>query len=159
MKNKLLAIVFVLALMPAGIAEAKSDNQKTPRWVKQAWQDGKRCPNIERDLRTHGLPVKAFSYLAWRESRCIRSAIGWNYHRGLSSKNCVRASAVDQYKKCFAVRSYDSGLLQINSSWVTVTANVCGSKWGDLRVLRRKSCNLQVAKYLFDNGGFHHWIR
>jgi hypothetical protein len=55
------------------------------------------------------------------------------------------------------VSSYDSGLLQINSSWVTVTSQVCGTKWGDLRPLRTSSCNLKVAKYLFENGGLGNW--
>jgi hypothetical protein len=50
--------------------------------------------------------------------------------------------------------SYDIGLLQINSSWKTVTKNICG---GDITALYELDCNLRVAKYLLDNGGTAHW--
>jgi hypothetical protein len=117
----------------------------------------KRCPQWEAQLKAHGLvPVKKFSYLMWRESRCQKKAIGWNYHKGMSHKNCTLAPA-KIYKKCSAVRSYDSGLLQINSSWKTLTARVCKSKWGDMRPLLKAECNLKVAKALLDDGGFEHW--
>jgi hypothetical protein len=48
-------------------------------------------------------------------------------------------------------------LLQINSSWKTLTARVCKSKWGDLKPLLTAECNLKVAKALLDDGGFEHW--
>jgi len=50
--------------------------------------------------------------------------------------------------------SFDSGLLQINSTWKTVTRNICG---GGLDLLLVLDCNLRVAKYLLDNGGLAHW--
>jgi len=156
MKKKLFTAVLIAGLMMTSTVEAKGENQKAPRWVQERWSQGYRCPKIEKDLRAHGLPVRAFSYLAWRESRCQRAVIGWNYHKGFSSRHCMTSRHHD-YKNCFAVRSYDSGLLQINSSWKTVTANVCGSRWGDMEVLKKKRCNLRVAKHLFDNGGFIHW--
>ena len=156
MKKKLFIVLLSVGLLSAPVADAKPKDQITPRWVKEKWAQGYRCPKIENDFRKIGLPVKAFSYLAWRESRCQRHAIGWNYHKGFSAQHCRNVSA-QAYKKCFAVRSYDSGLLQINSTWVTVTANVCGGEWGDLSVLRKKRCNLRVAKALFNDGGFVHW--
>ena len=117
----------------------------------------KRCPQWEDELKAHGLvPVKHFSYLMWRESRCQKKVIGWNYHKGMSHKNC-RTAPAEIYKKCPAVKSYDSGLLQINSSWRTVTAQVCGSKPGNMKVLLKHECNLKVAKFLLDNGGLVHW--
>lgn len=116
----------------------------------------KRCPKWEKLLKKHGLPVKDFSYIMWRESRCIPKAIGWNYKSGMSHRDCQLAPA-NIYRKCKAVRSYDSGLLQINSSWVTVTSKVCKSKWGDMTVLLDPNCNLAVARYLLDNGGMNHW--
>jgi hypothetical protein len=50
--------------------------------------------------------------------------------------------------------SRDLGLLQINSSWRTVTKNICGT---DINGLFDIDCNLSVAKYLYDNGGAGHW--
>jgi hypothetical protein len=116
----------------------------------------KRCPSWEKMLKKYGLPVKEFSYIMWRESRCQEKVIGWNYKSGTGHWSCKKAPA-NVYKKCNAVRSYDSGLLQINSSWVTVTAQVCKSKWGDLSVLLKSDCNIAVARYLYNNGGMHHW--
>ena len=92
----------------------------------------------------------------YRESRCEKKAIGWDYYKGTSYKDCKPTEA-SIYKKCKAVRSYDSGLLQINSSWKSVTAKVCKSKFGNLTVLLNPECNLKVAKYLLDNGGIGHW--
>lgn len=112
----------------------------------------KRCPKIEPALRQAGMPVDTFSYIAWRESRCEPRAIGWNYHTGKSHLDCRRAPA-EQYRHCPAVRSYDSGLFQINSTWVTLTSQICKSKRGDLTVLLRPQCNLAVAEYLYKHGG------
>lgn len=115
------------------------------------------CPEYEPLLRKMGLPVKVFSPIMWRESRCQPKAIGWNYKRGKSHKNCKLAPA-NIYRKCKAIASYDSGLLQINSSWVTLTAQVCQSKWGDMTVLLNPKCNLKVAAALYDNGeGLSNW--
>ncbi len=116
----------------------------------------KRCPKWEKKIKKYGLPVKDFSYIMWRESRCQPKAIGWNYKKGTSVANCKLAPAAI-YKKCYAVRSYDSGLLQINSSWVTVTHSVCGGKRGDMSVLLKVDCNLAVAAHLYANGGISHW--
>jgi len=116
----------------------------------------KRCPSWEKLLKKYKLPVKEFSYIMWRESRCKSKVIGWNYRSGTSHRDCKLAPA-SIYRKCPAVRSYDSGLLQINSSWVTVTSQVCRSKWGDMSVLLKPECNIAVARYLYDNGGMHHW--
>jgi hypothetical protein len=107
-------------------------------------------------LKKYQLPVKEFSYIMWRESRCIPKAIGWNYYPGTSHRDC-KLSPAKQYKKCKAVKSYDSGLLQINSSWKTVTSKVCKSKFGNMTVLLKPECNLKVARYLYKNGGLGHW--
>lgn len=110
----------------------------------------KYCPKWEHLFEEQGLPVKVFSYIAWRESRCQPKAIGWNYHKGKTHKDCKLAPYA-KYKKCSAVKSYDSGLLQINSSWRTLTAQICQSKPGDLTVLQDPYCNVKVAKYLYEN--------
>lgn len=157
MKKKLLVGVIAMLMIPAHSAHAeKPEEQRTPKWVKQAWNAGMRCPKLEDDLRRIGLPVKGFSYLAYRESRCRAKVVGWNYHKGMNHLNCEPAD-VETYKNCAAVDSFDSGLWQVNSTWVTLTAQVCGAPWGDLSVLRTKKCNLRVAKALFENGGYRHW--
>ena len=93
----------------------------------------KRCPQWEPKFREHGLPVKAFSYIAYRESRCNPKA-----HNTTLNRN----------------GSQDLGLVQVNSSWKTVTRNICGT---DITGLFNIDCNLSVAKYLYDNGGLRHW--
>jgi hypothetical protein len=92
----------------------------------------------------------------YRESRCDPKAIGWNYKPGMSYKDCKRQVAT-LYKRCRAVRTYDSGLLQINSTWVTVTAKVCKTRYGDMTVLLRPACNLAVAGYLYKVSGIGNW--
>ena len=94
----------------------------------------KSCPQWESKLKAQGLvPVKRFSYIMWRESRCLEKIVSKPNSNGTK----------------------DYGLLQINSSWRTVTRRVCGGK--NLNVLLNSKCNLKVAKYLFDNGGIGHW--
>ena len=96
----------------------------------------KRCPQWEDEFAAFGLPVQAFSYIAYRESRCNPLA-----HNKTLNRN----------------GSQDRGILQINSSWVTVTAKECASQKGDLSVLFNVRCNLAVARYLYRNGGLRHW--
>ena len=96
----------------------------------------KRCPQWEDEFAAFGLPVQAFSYIAYRESRCNPLA-----HNKTLNRN----------------GSQDRGILQINSSWVTVTAKECASQYGDLSVLFNVRCNLAVARYLYRNGGLRHW--
>jgi hypothetical protein len=101
-----------------------------------AGSKNKRCPQWEARLKANGLvPVKKFSYIMWRESRCQEKVVSDPNSNG----------------------TRDYGLLQINSSWRTVTSQVCGSKLGNMKVLLNHKCNLKVAKYLLDNGGLGHW--
>jgi hypothetical protein len=96
----------------------------------------KSCPQYENALRRHGLPVKQFSYLFWRESRCN--------HLAVSSQN--------------SDGSYDYGGLQVNSTWKTVTARVCSRPFRQTKKsLLNLECNLKVSRYLYDNGGLAHW--
>ncbi len=116
-----------------------------------------RCPKYEQLLRDYKLPVAEFSAIMYRESRCQPKAIGWNYRKGMSHRDC-RLSPAATYRRCKAVKSFDSGLLQINSSWVTVTAQVCKSKRGDLSVLLIPKCNVAVAQHLYTvGGGINNW--
>ena len=101
------------------------------------------CPKWEPAIKAAGLPVKEFSYIAWRESRCRIKAINaiWNekgemiYHL---NKN----------------KSYDSGLLQINSGHREMVKRVCG---GNLKLLLTLDCNLAAAKHLYDAHGLSPW--
>lgn len=112
------------------------------------------CPEWHDALRKAGLPVRVFAPIMYRESRCIPTAIGWNYHKGKSHRDC-KLSPAKTYRKCRAVKSYDIGLLQVNSTWRSVTSEVCGGT--DVLILQKPRCNLLVASYLWDNGGSSHW--
>jgi hypothetical protein len=115
------------------------------------------CAKYHADLRRHGLPVKVFAPIMWRESKCQPRAVGWNYHKGMSHRDC-KLTPAETYRKCKAVRSYDVGLLQINSSWKTLTAQVCKTKFGKMFVLRDVECNLKVASVLYADGkGLVNW--
>jgi hypothetical protein len=117
-----------------GMAPTVQEAGLSGRVSSQGLKNDKRCPQWEKQLKAHGLvPVSKFSYIMWRESRCQEKVISKPNSNG----------------------TRDYGLLQINSSWRTVTRQVCGTK--DMKVLTNAKCNLKVAKYLFDNGGFGHW--
>jgi hypothetical protein len=140
-----------------GNVSATSVAKTSGRVSAQSVETDKSCPKYEKLLKKHGLPVKEFSYIMWRESRCEPKAVGWNYKRGYGPSNC-KLSPAKIYKDCFAVRSYDSGLLQINSTWKTITAQVCNRPARQIiKSLTNPECNLKVAKYLYENGGMHHW--
>ena len=119
----------------------------TPKY-NISYDKDKRCPQYEQAFEDHGLqPVEVFSYLAWRESRCNPEAVNAIWKNG----KIVWTLNKD--------KSYDSGLLQINSSWRSVTSDVCDSDYGNLKVLLSLDCNLKVAKYLLDNStsGLGNW--
>ena len=106
-----------------------------------------RCPMWEEKFAQYGLkPVKVFSYIAWRESRCRPKAVNATWD---DAGNITWTLNKDG--------SIDRGLMQINSTWKTVTATVCGSEFGDMDVLYDVDCNLRVARHLLDNGGLGHW--
>jgi hypothetical protein len=78
------------------------------------------CPEYEETFKKYALPAKVFSYIAWRESRCNPGAVNAKWENGqivwtLNSNG-----------------SYDSGLLQINSSWFNTLKNNTGYDPGDL---------------------------
>lgn len=103
-----------------------------------------RCPQYEQLFAEYGLiPVETFSYIAYRESRCRKKALNAKWDE---DGNIIWTLNKDG--------SYDSGLLQINSTWRTVTKDICG---GGIELLVHLDCNLRVAKYLLDNGGLSHW--
>lgn len=144
LKRILISTTVLITLSNPSVSHAETPNPKS-------------CPKYEALLRKHGLPVKEFTYLMWRESRCQPQAIGWNYKPGKGPQDCVLSPAAT-YRHCKAVSSYDVGLLQNNSGWRTVTARICNRPYRQLiKSLTDPSCNLKVAKYLYDNGGLAHW--
>ena len=95
------------------------------------------CPQWEPLLAQH-FPAKVvpiMSRIAYRESRC-----------NPKSTSEVRKSTGRP----------DVGLMQIQGSWATVTRAVC-KKQDVIRALQDASCNVKVARYLYDNGGLRHW--
>jgi soluble lytic murein transglycosylase-like protein len=88
-------------------------------------------------LRKHGLPVEVFDHIMWRESRCIPQAVSRVNGDG----------------------SVDIGLLQINSSWRTLTAKTCKRPYRQvIKSLTDPSCNLKVARILWADGkGASNW--
>lgn len=131
--------------LPTSIAP--SIPKPVPRY-NISYDRAKRCPQYEQAFEQYGLvPVDVFSYIAWRESRCNPEAINAIWKNGKIVWTLNRD------------KSYDSGLLQINSSWKTVTSQICDAEFGNLRVLLNLDCNLKVAKYLLDNSssGLGNW--
>ena len=103
----------------------------------------KRCPQWIPLFQEYGLePVEVFSYIAWRESGCNPQA--------QNAKWDANGNMTYHLNKD---KSYDTGLLQINSSWYSVTKLVCGNDSVDGRMagLKDPVCNVRVAKYIMDN--------
>lgn len=112
-----------------------------------------RCPRWEPLFKKYGLPVDTFSYIAWRESRCNPNAINARW-----DKNGNMTYHLNKNK------SWDSGLLQVNSSWVRSVRDVCGiqeasSMRKDLEVLFDPECNVKFARWIMNNtsGGLSNW--
>lgn len=120
-----------IAIEAVNAKELVPEEQAVPKGIPK--DPTQRCPQWEAKFREYGLPVVAFSYISFRESRCNERA--WN--RTLNRDG-----------------SQDLGLVQINSSWRTVTRDICGT---GIKGLFNVDCNLSVAKYLYDNGGLRHW--
>lgn len=78
------------------------------------------CPQYESIFKKYALPYKVFSYIAWRESRCNPGAVNAVWENG----NIVWTLNSNG--------SYDSGLLQINSSWFKVLNKELGYNPEDL---------------------------
>jgi hypothetical protein len=129
-------------------------NWKKDNYVYLPTNKAMYCPQFEELFKSYQLPSKLFSYIAWRESRCQPKAVGWNYHAGMNHLSCKEVTP-----SCHAVKSYDSGLLQINSSWRTLTSQICDAPLGDLTVLKQPECNVRVAFYLYANttGRLKNW--
>jgi len=111
----------------------------------------KRCPGFETTFAAYGLfPIETWSYLAWRESRCnpLSQNAEWDENGNMTyhlNKN----------------KTYDTGLLQINSSWRSVVRDICGPEALEnyMSGLKDVDCNLRVVRYIMENsaGGLANW--
>lgn len=111
----------------------------------------KRCPRLEPVFEAYGLyPIQTWSYIAWRESGCRPKAQNATWDANGNMTYALNKNG-----------SYDTGLLQINSSWRSVTAKVCGENAVDNKMqgLKTIHCNLMVARYIMENssGGLSNW--
>lgn len=110
----------------------------------------KQCgKDINAKLAEYGLPPDVFSYIAYRESRCNPNAINATWNKAGEMTYALNRN-----------KTFDSGLLQINSGHKELIRQVCGVKalQNNLEGLRDIDCNLAVAKKLYNKGkGLSHW--
>ena len=115
--------------------------EKLPRGVPK--DKSKRCPQWEPKIAEAGLPVQTFSYIAWRESGCNPKAVNARWQNGQIVWTLNKNG------------SYDSGLFQVNSSWLTATRQVCGVNTGnkrkDLEALYDVDCSIAMAVWIMEN--------
>lgn len=110
-----------------------------------------RCPKWEQAFADYGLfPIETWSYIAWRESRCR-----------VKAQNATWDSQGNMTYYLNNDKSYDTGLLQINSSWRSKVALVCG-EWAienHMQGLKTLDCNLRFARWIMENskGGLSNW--
>lgn len=102
------------------------------------------CPKYENLFRKYGLPPKVFSYIAYRESRCNTNAVNARWKDG---------------KLIWTLnnnKTYDSGLLQINSSWIGTLKREFGYSSSDLF---KADVNARFASWILNNtsGRLRNW--
>ena len=128
------------ALEARGLPLGNVPKENVPKY-NISYDPAKRCPMWEPLFAEYGLPVDVFSYIAWRESGCNPKAQNATWKNG---------------KMTYALNkdgSYDTGLLQVNSTWYTAVKGVCGEDAVDnhMEGLKDPVCNVKFAKWLMDN--------
>jgi hypothetical protein len=112
--------------------------------VKLPSDKTKYCPKFEETFKKYALPPAVFSYIAWRESRCNPGAINaiWKDGKIVWTLN--------------SNGSYDSGLLQINSSWFKTLKEQFGYNPEDLM---NPGVNALFASWIlhFSSGRLLNW--
>jgi hypothetical protein len=133
----------------------------TPALASEKPSQQFKCPKAMKMAREAGFPRRALPTLdriVYRESKCEPKAVGWNYRKPLTHKDC-KLSTWQTYRKCKAVRSADFGLTQINdNSWLTYLRqkNIIETRADLLDPL----INMKAAKALYDyslSRGHHAW--
>jgi hypothetical protein len=102
------------------------------------------CPQYEDTFKKYALPAKVFSYIAWRESRCNPGAVNAIWENGKIVWTLNKNG------------SYDSGLLQINSSWFKTLREQFGYTPEDLM---NPAVNALFASWIlhFSSGRLSNW--
>lgn len=102
------------------------------------------CPQFEKLFKKYALPPKVFSYIAWRESRCNPGAVNAKWKNG---------------KLVWTLNSngtYDSGLLQVNSSWFGTLKREFGYSSADL-FNAEKNAEFSSWIFHFSSGRLRNW--
>lgn len=138
-----------IVAMSSGLEPVRNDHKGERKPVPS--DPTKRCPGFEATLAAYGMfPIETWSYLAWRESRCnpLSQNAEWDKNGNMTyhlNKN----------------KTYDTGLLQINSSWSSVVRDICGPEALEnyMSGLKDVDCNLRVARYIMEHsaGGLANW--
>jgi hypothetical protein len=152
MKHPALRIIIIALLLHLLIFALFAQDSKAA-----TYPDSKElpCQQWHQLMRDNGLPVKVFAGIMYRESRCQQTAVGWNYKKGYDHDNC-KLSPAATYRKCKSISSYDIGLLQVNSTWKSLTYKTCKTK--EILTLQKPSCNLAVAAVIYNKGlGLGNW--
>lgn len=140
-----------LAITPLGIINAPVASAAQPVTPKVV-----RCPNLTNLIKKYQLPP-IFDKIAYRESRC-QKVVGWNYKSGSGPRNCTPGPFKEYQRTCRKhIRSFDSGYWQVNSTWYTVTKQLCNGRTPQDGALFDDTCQGRVVRYLYDNGGLNHW--
>jgi hypothetical protein len=142
---KRLALAVALTLAPIAVV--------SPVEASKPWL----CPKYTAQIKKT-FPKKDWrkmDAIMWRESKCVRKAVGWNYRKPQTHRDC-RLAPFEQYIRCKAVKSWDVGLFQVNSQHATITKRLCGKNTRST-ILMQPDCNFRVAKWLYQNGGLRHW--
>ncbi len=138
-----LEVLEKLNLPQSGVPSVETQNTNSDSEYNIPSDPDKRCPQWESHFAEIGLlPVEVFSYIAWRESGCRPSAQNATWDKDGNMTYHLNKD-----------KSYDTGLLQINSTWKSVTQKVCGknSTTNYMHGLKDPKCNMLVAKYLMEN--------
>lgn len=116
----------------------------THRYTKLPVGDQFYCPQFEPIFKKYSLPVKVFSYIAWRESRCNPTATNATWANGQITWTLNKDG------------SYDSGLLQINSCWFKTLKQETGY---DPQDLLKPEVNAIMASWIvhFSSGRLQNW--
>lgn len=103
-----------------------------------------RCPQFEPLFAKYGLPVDAFSYIAYRETRCNPKSVNATWDKNGNMTYHLNADG-----------SWDTGLLQINSCWLGRVREVfgidSGNKRKDLEILLDPENNVRFAAWIMEN--------
>lgn len=109
---------------------------KTTYTVNLPVDETKYCPRFAKLFAKYGLPVQVFSYIAYRESRCNPGAVNAKWSNGKIVWTLNQNG------------TYDSGLLQINSSWFGTLNRETGH---DSKDLMNPQVNAYFASWILHN--------